>query len=220
VVVSGRDRARGEAVAARITEAGGSAAVELCDVRDLDSIREFAERVERTHGPVDILVNSAGIFIGDEAATAAPEDLQSMWEVNVSGLMVSCQEFGRRMIERGHGKIINLASISGLRAQRECASYCATKGAVVQLTRVLALEWISKGVNVNCVAPSDFETPMTADYIDDPEYKEHLARVVPAGRPGRTDELDGAVLYLASPASDMVVGHTLVVDGGTVITGG
>jgi gluconate 5-dehydrogenase len=217
VVISGRDAARGEAVAERIARLGGHGVVELCDVGEPAAIREFAERVEREHGPVDILVNSAGIYIAGDAVSAPLQDFELTWQVNVTGLMVMCQEFGRRMIGRGDGKIVNLASISALRATKGGATYAASKGAVVQLTRVMALEWIRSGVNVNCIAPSDFETPMDAELLADPAYLEHLERRNPSGRAGQPAELDGAVLYLASPASDFVVGQTLIVDGGTMI---
>lgn len=218
VVISGRDAARGEAVAAQIAEHGGTAAVELCDVGDPAAIREFVVRVEREHGPVDILVNSAGIYIGGEMSSAPLGDFEHTWQVNVTGLTVMCQEFGRGMLARGRGKVINLASTSSFRATKRGGAYAASKAAVVQLSRVMAIEWIRSGVNVNCIAPSDFDTPMETELLADPVYLEFLERDNPLGRPGRPDELDGAVLFLASPASDFVVGHTLMVDGGTIIS--
>ena len=148
------------------------------------------------------------------------DDLRDMWEVNVSGTFAMCQEFGRRMLTRERGKIINLTSVSGLQGYPGSASYSATKGAVVQLTKVLGVEWARGGVNVNAIAPCDFVTPMTADYLADPEYRERTGRMIPVGRPGKPADLAGAVIYLASAASDMVAGHTLAVDGGSVVNGG
>ena len=221
MIVSGRDEARGAEVTRKIEEHGGVAAFRRCDVGDTEAVREFAAGVEGDFGPVDILVNSAGIFRGSKAVDDSLEDdLRSMWEVNVAGLLIMCQEFGRRMIERKHGRIVNLASVSGLRGHREGAAYGAGKGAVVQLTRMLAVEWIKDGVNVNCIAPSDFDTPMNAEYTADPEYLEYLAGVVPAERVGRPEELDAAVLYLVSAMAKMVVGETLVVDGGMTMSCG
>lgn len=219
VVISGRDEARGAEVVASIEEEGGAAAFLRCDVSDMGEIRDFASRVETEIGPVDILVNSAGIYLpGKGVDDSLEENVRAVWEVNFAGMMVMCQEFGRRMIERKYGRIVNLASISGLGAHQEGTAYGISKVAVIHLTKMLAAEWIKDGVNVNCIAPGDFETPLTADYAADPEYLAFLERVMPAGRMGQPAELDGAVLFLVSPMSGMVVGETLVVDGGMTVS--
>lgn len=116
----------------------------------------------------------------------------------------------------GGGKIVNFASTDGMVGVPEQSAYCASKGAVVQLTRTLGAEWIKHGVNVNAVGPCDFDTPMIAEALGEPEYRAWILDAIPAGRVGKPDEIVGAVLYLASPASDMVVGHTLMVDGGRI----
>jgi NAD(P)-dependent dehydrogenase (short-subunit alcohol dehydrogenase family) len=167
-------------------------------------------------GPVDILVNAAGIFERDTGERTTQESWDRVLFLNTTVTFVLCQAIGRHMIERGSGKIVNFASTDGMVGVPEQSAYCASKGAVVQLTRTLGAEWITHGVNVNAVGPCDFDTPMIAEALDEPEYRAWILEAIPAGRVGRPDEIVGAVLYLASPASDMVVGHTLMVDGGRV----
>jgi NAD(P)-dependent dehydrogenase (short-subunit alcohol dehydrogenase family) len=217
VVVCGRDRERGERVVATIAEAGGTAGLELANLADADEVRGFARRVLDRHEHVDILVNAAGIFLRGDASDAPLEDWQQTFEVNVTATFLLCQAFGRRMIERGHGKIVNFASTDGVVGVPEQAAYCASKGAVIQLTRTLGAEWITHGINVNAIGPCDFETPMVEGVLNDPEYRDWILQAIPAGRVGRPPELAGAVVYLASAASDMVVGHTLLVDGGRTV---
>jgi len=121
------------------------------------------------------------------------------------------------MIARGSGKIVNFASTDALVGVPELVTYAASKGAVVQITRSLAAEWIKHGVNVNCVAPTEFATPMTAPLMDDLAYQSWVEAAIPIGRVGQPPELVGAVLFLVAPSSSMVVGHTLLVDGGRTI---
>ncbi len=144
-----------------------------------------------------------------------------MWEralaVNATATFLLCRAFGRGMIERGRGKIINIGSTDGIVGVPDQVAYCASKGAVVQITKTLGAEWIKHGVNVNAIGPCDFDTPMIAGALDDPEYADWIVQAIPAGRIGQPQELAGAVLYLASAASDMVAGHMLMVDGGRTI---
>src|SRR4029079_3930488 len=165
-------------------------------------------------GPVDVLVNAAGVFERDAGGQTTQESWDRVLFLNTTVTFVLCQAIGRQMIERGGGKIVNFASTDGMVGVPEQSAYCASKGAVVQLTRTLGAEWIKHGVNVNAVGPCDFDTPMIAEALGEPEYRAWILDAIPAGRVGKPDEIVGAVLYLASPASDMVVGHTLMVDGG------
>ena len=128
-----------------------------------------------------------------------------------------CQAFGRGMIERGAGRIVNFASTDAIVGVPDQVAYCASKGAVVQLTRSLAVEWIRHGVHVNCVAPGEFATPMIADLLDRPEYRSWISQAIPNGRVGAPDELVSALLFLVAPSSALVVGHTLIVDGGRTV---
>ena len=211
VVVSGRDAERTRAVADRI---GGAA--EVADLLEPGAAEGLASRV-LDGGPVDVLVNAAGIFERDTGEQTTQESWDRVLFLNTTVTFVLCQAIGRQMIERGGGKIVNFASTDGMVGVPEQSAYCASKGAVVQLTRTLGAEWIKHGVNVNAVGPCDFDTPMIAGALDDPEYADWIVQAIPAGRIGQARELAGAAIYLASDASDMVAGHMLMVDGGRTI---
>lgn len=217
VVVSGRDGERGQRVVEEIEAAGGTAQLELADLSDAADLAAFADRVLERHDPVDILVNAAGMFDRGDAVDVTLEQWDALLRTNVTSTFVLCQRFGRAMIERGRGKIVNFSSTDGFLGVPEQLAYNVSKGAIVQLTRTLGAEWIRHGVNVNAVAPCDFATPMIAPFLDQPEYREWIMEAIPAGRVGQPDEIVGAVLFLASPASDMVAGHNLLVDGGRTV---
>ena len=217
VVVSGRDRERGDRVVGEIEAAGGSAALELADVTDTEELASFADRVLDRHGPVDILVNAAGVFDRGDAGEVTLEQWEALLRTNVTSTFLLCQRFGRPMIERRGGKIVNFSSTDGFLGVPEQLAYNVSKGAIVQLTRTLGAEWIRYGVNVNAVAPCDFATPMIAPFLDQPEYRDWIMEAIPAGRVGQPHEIVGAVLFLASPASNMVAGHNLLVDGGRTV---
>lgn len=217
VIVSGRDRARGEQVVAQIAAAGGSADLELADISDPEAAAGLAERVLQRHGPVDILVNAAGVFTRADAVDLSLQEWDALVAINVTSTLLLCQRFGAAMIERGRGKIVNFSSTDGFLGVPEQVAYNVSKGAVVQLTRTLGAEWIGHGVNVNAVAPCDFATPMIAPLLDQQEYRDWIMEAIPAGRVGQPEEIVGAVLFLASRASDMVAGHNLLVDGGRTV---
>jgi NAD(P)-dependent dehydrogenase (short-subunit alcohol dehydrogenase family) len=217
VIVSGRDRERGERVVGDIEESGGTAALELADLTDTGELPAFADRVLDRHGPVEILVNAAGVFDRGDAGEVTLEQWEGLLRTNVTSTFVLCQRFGRPMIERRRGKIVNFSSTDGFLGVPEQVAYNVSKGAIVQLTRTLGAEWIRYGVNVNAVAPCDFATPMIAPFLDQPEYRDWIMEAIPAGRVGQPDEIVGAVLFLASPASNMVAGHNLLVDGGRTV---
>jgi 2-dehydro-3-deoxy-D-gluconate 5-dehydrogenase len=219
VIVSGRDRERGEVVVARIadTRADADAELELADVSDASEAVALADRVLERHGTVDILVNAAGVFARGDAVDLTLDDWERLWRTNVSSTYLLCQRFGKAMIERGRGKIVNFSSTDGFLGVPEQLAYNVSKGAIVQLTRTLGSEWIRHGVNVNAVAPCDFATPMIEPFLDTQEYRDWILDAIPAGRVGQPDEIVGAVLFLASRASDMVAGHNLLVDGGRTV---
>jgi len=203
VAVAARDQESLERLADEIRSDGGEAiAVEL-DVRDVRS----------RLGSLDVLVNNAGLGANHPAEDITESDWDEMMDVNLRGLFFACQAAGRIMLEQGHGRIINMSSQAGVVGIREHAVYSASKGGVNLLTKVLALEWSSRGVTVNAVAPTFIYTPGTAERLDQPEYLDGVLSRLPIGRVGTTTDVAAAVLYLASPAGGMVSGHVLVVDG-------
>jgi len=187
-----------------------------CDVTDADSVESMVARTVDELGRVDILVNNAGTVWG-----AAPEDIplkgwQKVVDVNLTGVFLCAQAAGRRMIERGEGgRIVNVASVAGLHgAPAEVVNalpYHATKGGVISLTKDLAWKWARHGINVNAIAPGWFPSEMSRLVL---ERNPELVDRIPLRRFGGSDDLKGAILFLSSPASDYVTGHTLVVDGG------
>jgi NAD(P)-dependent dehydrogenase (short-subunit alcohol dehydrogenase family) len=176
----------------------------------------LVETTVSAFGRIDVLVNNAGIGSPEPAETETVERFGEVMDVNVTSVFALAQLAGRRMIEQRDGTIINIASILGLVASAPIkqASYTASKGAVVNLTRELAVQWARKGVRVNAIAPGWFPSEMTSDMFTDPSSIAFLERNDPMARGGRPDELDGALLFLASAASSYVTGHVLTVDGG------
>jgi NAD(P)-dependent dehydrogenase (short-subunit alcohol dehydrogenase family) len=214
VVVAARTRDELESVASEIGDAGGEAlAVEL-DLRDVNSIESAIETTLVRYDKLDILVNNAGIGTNHDALDLLVTDWDELMAVNLRGLFFACQAAGRHMISRGSGRIINISSQAGQVGIVRHAAYCASKGGVEQLTRVLALEWGPHGVTVNAVAPTFIRTPGTAERLDDPEFLAEVLRRIPAGRVGSPMDVAGPVIFLASAASSLVNGAVLTVDGG------
>jgi NAD(P)-dependent dehydrogenase (short-subunit alcohol dehydrogenase family) len=205
--------ARSRAELAALAESIGGLAVEL-DVTSVPSINAAVERVVRELGGLDILVNNAGLGANHPALEVTEADWDELMDVNLKGLFFCCQAAGRHMLARGYGRIINMSSQASLVGIRDHAVYCASKGGVNQLTRVLALEWSARGVTVNAVAPTFIYTPGTKERLDQPEYLRQVLARIPAGRVGSIDDVAGAVIYLASEAAGLVTGTTLPVDGG------
>ena len=196
--------------------AGIHAQALACDVADQEQVDLLAQTVLEEHRRVDILVNAAGIIWGATALEMPVERWRSVLDVNATGTFLCCQAIGRGMVERRAGRIVNVASVAGLVGQdpdmMDAVGYTASKGAVVALTRDLAVKWARYGVAVNAVAPAFFPTRLTRGLIEQVEPK--MAAASPMNRIGRPGELKGVVLFLASDASSYVTGQILAVDGG------
>ena len=165
-------------------------------------------------GPIDILINNAGMQHRTELQDFPADAFERLLQTNVASVFHVGQAVARHMIERKSGKIINIASVQSALARPGIAPYTATKGAVTNLTKGMATDWAKYGLNCNAIAPGYFDTPLNAALVADPEFSAWLEKRTPAGRWGNVEELVGAAVFLASPASSFVNGHTLYVDGG------
>jgi NAD(P)-dependent dehydrogenase (short-subunit alcohol dehydrogenase family) len=189
------------------------------DVGDRASLETLCGVVMDRFGKVDILVNCAGIIKRRPSIDLPEEEWTNILNVNLTGTLRACQVFGRPMLESGYGRIINIASLNSFVALSEVAAYAASKAGVASLTRSLAVEWSKKGVTVNAVAPGVFRTDLNAQLLDSTPRGQELLMRTPMGRFGKTEELVGAVVYLASDSASFVTGQILVVDGGFLSSG-
>ncbi|NJC69967.1 glucose 1-dehydrogenase [Planosporangium thailandense] len=186
----------------------------LLDVRDVASIRQTVDRIVATHGRIDVLVNNAGLGHAYKALDVTEADWDDMMAVNLRGVFFTSQAVARTMILRRSGRIINISSQASFVGLPDAAVYCASKGGVNMLTKALAVEWAEHGITVNAVAPTFVYTPGTAPILDDPEKRAKVLAKIPLARLGSPEDVANAVIYLATPASRLVTGTVLVVDGG------
>jgi 2-deoxy-D-gluconate 3-dehydrogenase len=214
VAVSATLKPSGSDVQAAVTQAGRRFTGIRADFADQDQVRELAQTLRDLGRPVDILVNNAGT-IARAPARSHPDDLWAhVLQVNLTSAFTLTREVGGGMLEQGHGKVIFTASLLSFQGGINVPGYAASKSGLAGLTRALANEWAARGVNVNAIAPGYIETDNTAPLRDDPARSEAIAGRIPAGRWGVPDDLRGATVFLASPASDYVHGVVLPVDGG------
>jgi 2-deoxy-D-gluconate 3-dehydrogenase len=197
-----------------VGRAGRRALAVVGDLSDKDAPRRLVEQTLNEFGQLDILVNNAGIIRRSPSVEYSEEDWAAVIEVNLNAVFRLSQLAGRHMVERGSGKIVNVASLLSFQGGLTVPAYAASKGGVAQLTKALANEWASKGVNVNAIAPGYMRTDNTAALQKDETRNRQILERIPAGRWGVPKDLAGAAVFLASPASDYVNGHVLVVDGG------
>lgn len=214
VVLCSRTRSELELVAGEVEALGRRAMVQPVDVGSLTELSKMASAVDEYFGRIDILVNNAGMNVPQWAEEVTEEAWDRVMAVNVKGVFFCTQTVGRIMIRQKKGKVINVSSQAGSVGLIKRAAYCSSKGAVNQMTRVLALEWAKHGICVNAIAPTFVETAMTRPMFEDDEFKAYVQRNILLERIARPEDLTGALILLASGASDMITGHILLIDGG------
>jgi NAD(P)-dependent dehydrogenase (short-subunit alcohol dehydrogenase family) len=219
VVPISRRREQVDAAAAEVEGLGRRSLSVTADVKNRGSLDDALRATLKAFGRVDILVNCAGITKRTPTLDVTDEEWASILETNLNGTLRACQVFGRKMLETGYGRIINIASLASFVGLFEVAAYTASKAAVAGLTRALAVEWGYRGVNVNAIAPGVYRTALNASLLDGTERgKEFLLRT-PLRRFGRIEELAGACVFLASDSASFVNGEVLAVDGGFLASG-
>jgi gluconate 5-dehydrogenase len=199
---------------AEIESLGRQVAVLALDVRDEASVSKIAERAAKHFPRIDILVNNAGCNVRKPALEVSWQDWDMVLDTNLRGAFFVAQAFARGMVQRGYGRIINIGSVTSVFGYAGIAPYCASRGGIKQLTMSLADEWGRHGVTVNCLAPGWFQTKQNAVLYENEKWVEYLKDRIPLKRPGLPDDLNGAVVFLASDASAYISGQTLLVDGG------
>jgi NAD(P)-dependent dehydrogenase (short-subunit alcohol dehydrogenase family) len=219
VVVAEINTETGPETVAEVEALGRRALFVETDVRARDSVQAMVDQTLATFGKIDFLMNNAGVVKWGAAEEVAEADWRQVLDVNLTGLFFCCQAVGRHMITRRIGRIINIASMSGLIVNYPQAqtSYNASKAAVIHLTKSLAAEWAPYNVRVNAIAPGYMGTAMAKPFFTDPAYGEIWIDAIPMKRPGEPEELGPAAVFLASEASSYVTGETLVIDGGYTI---
>jgi NAD(P)-dependent dehydrogenase (short-subunit alcohol dehydrogenase family) len=215
VVIASRSAESVEKAVSEVKALGRQALGVPTDVSKSADVAALVGTTVEQFGHVDILVNNAGISpVYTRSLKLKEEDWDLIVDVNLKGAYLCCQAVGRVMVEQKSGKIINMASIGSTTGLPRFLAYCAAKGGLLQVTRVLALEWAEHNIQVNAIAPGYIGTDMTAGLEHNPRLTEDILRRTPMGRLGKPDEVVGAALFLASPSSSYITGHTLYVDGG------
>lgn len=197
--------------------AGSGAAAFTCDVSDPEAVRAAFAAIVESFGTIDLLHSNAGVLLPGSAETMSAADWDRTFAVNVRGMFLAAQAALPPMLAQGRGAIVNTASTSGIAAEPELAAYCASKAAVIQLTKQLAVDYSRRGVRVNCVCPGWIDTGFNDPVLEgvtEAELEELIDRMVPLGRQGTPEEIAAVVAFLASDEASLVTGHALVADGG------
>ena len=216
VCVTGRNRSGLEEVTTKIRGMGQKAHMLVADLADTQAAIAMALEAERTLQGVDILINNAGTTFPESALKTTEEHWDMTLAVNLKAPLFVSQQVVQGMIKRRYGKIIMVGSVGGVVGVADHAAYCSSKGGMVLLTKVLAIEWAKYNINVNLIAPTVIMTPMGEKVWGAPEKRDPMIAKIPQGRFGLPVDVSGLVLFLASPASDYINGETIVVDGAFV----
>ena len=214
IVLNGRNSEKLSQAAEDLRGQGADVSQVAFDATDHDAVRQAIDGFEAGTGQIDILINNAGMQHRTELEDFPADAFERLLQTNIASVFHVGQAVARHMIVRGAGKVINIASVQSLLARPGIAPYTATKGAVTNLTKGMATDWAKHGLQCNAIAPGYFDTPLNAALVADPEFSAWLEKRTPAGRWGKVEELVGAAVFLSSPASSFVNGHTLYVDGG------
>ena len=214
VILNGRDAGKLDAAVAEFKGQGLAAAGSAFDVTDESAIAEAVSRIERERGPINILINNAGMQFRAPLEDFPAAKFRELMRVNVESMFLVAQAVARHMIPRKAGRIINIGSVQSELGRQTIAPYTASKGAVKMLTRGMCADWAKHGMQINAIGPGYFKTPLNQALVDNPEFSGWLEKRTPAGRWGTVDELTGAAVFLASDAASFVNGHILYVDGG------
>jgi NAD(P)-dependent dehydrogenase (short-subunit alcohol dehydrogenase family) len=214
LIVTSRKKEDTEPFAKEIRALGRKVAAFDLDVRDEASIKKLGEDAPGAFGKIDILVNNAGCNVRKPALEITWDDYNKVLDTNLRGTYFVAQAIARHMVQRKYGRIINVGSVTSVFGYAGIGPYCASRGGVKQLTMSMADEFGRHGINVNCLAPGWFKTEQNKVLYDNAKWLEYLVDRIPLRRPGKPNDLDGAVVFLASDASEYVTGQTLLVDGG------
>lgn len=213
VVLNGRDAVKLRSAANELKALGHKVSEAVFDVTSHHSVTEAVDKIE-AHGPIDILINNAGMQFRSPLEDFPPEKFRELLRANVESVFLVAQAVARHMIKRKAGKIINLCSVQSELGRPSIAPYTATKGAVKMLTKGMCADWAKHNIQVNAIGPGYFKTPLNQALVDNPEFSSWLEKRTPQGRWGNVDELTGSAIFLASDASSFINGHILYVDGG------
>jgi len=215
VVLTSRTVSELNDVASEIEKIGRKALIVPADVLKSEEIQHVVDKTKNEFGKIDILINNAGMTVKKPAEDYELDDWNNVIGVNLTGVFLFAQYAGRQMIQQGYGNIINISSVGGETALTESIAYCASKGGVNMVTKVLSVEWAKHHIRVNGIAPAYIETPLVKNIKETkPEFADRVKQRTPLGRLGHPDEITGAAIFLASEASSYITGETLLVDGG------
>ena len=217
VLAAGRNPEKTRQTADEVAALGRRSATFVLEITSRQSAEDMAEAAVREFGRIDILVNSAGMNIRKEVLSITDADWDQVLTTNLKGALYCCQAVGKRMVLQQYGKIVNVASISSFLGHPSRGAYAASKGGLVQLTRVMATEWAPYHINVNAVSPAAVDTPFIAGLKKDRQKLDRELERIPLGRIGAPEDVAGAVVFLASRAADFITGQNLFIDGGRTV---